>query len=237
MSDIQVPRDSSISKKTKKSRPSSLATSPSQVIQASNELDAGLNWKEVGQSTSSELGQMWISICSFLMNLPMHITNLWENISQFFYGWMYVLYGKWFERMMADQLLARRHNLDVLWLRLVKLTPDVRSYCLIEAKLTCKKAPNTLLDLIELVRQNNGSNLSPLDLLIDDIEQHQTGQLWEQLSIIRERNIETDGKLAVFISAIRPWSFETMLSVVASQSVNVGGMLQRIEKIGLHIYT
>jgi hypothetical protein len=201
------------------------------------ELEGGINWKEIRQSSSSELGQMWISICSFLMNLPDHISSLWTRIQQLCYGWIYILYGKWFERMLADLHLARRYNLDVVWLRLVKFTPDVRKYCLSKAQLSSKIVPTALLDLIELVRQRENPDMVPLTALIDEIETKRTGELWNMLCIIREQRLEVEGKLSSFLTAIKPWSFEIMLTVVDSQTINVTNMLRRIEQTGVHLYS
>lgn len=242
--DLQASRENKWNISGKKAAENSNKSRKSVKINDNAELD-GVNWKDISQSTSLELGEMWRSVCSFLMNLPEHISSLWLRAQQLCYGWIYVLYGKWFEHMMADLYIARKYNLDVIWLRLVKFNPDVRKYCLSESQLLphsknskdTTTSPTALLDLIEIVRQQKNPDITSLTRLLDNIETARTGELWGAVCLVHGSNIEVEGKLGTFISSIRPWSFEIMLSVADNQVINIPNMLRRIEQTGVHIHS
>lgn len=196
--------------------------------------DINFNWKDVGSSTKSELSQIWITGCRFLMDLPTHISSLSEYIQNLFSNLLYLLYGNLFERMFTDLQLVKEYKLDIHWASLSKFNVTVRQYCLTKLGLI-DKSPRSLIEFVEIIRaEKQQIDFEKLSDIVDEITLNKTNELWDSMLLIRKKKVHIDGKLMLFYRAINPWTFTKMLSVIDTQSINVMTMLKNIEHTGVH---
>jgi hypothetical protein len=196
--------------------------------------DVNFNWKDVGISTKSELTQIWVTGCSFLMDLPSHISSFSEYIQGLFSYWIYLLYGSLFDKIFIDIQLVKQYNLDIHWANLLKLSPTVKQYCLTKIGLT-NKSPKSLIEFVDIIRtEKQQIDFKKLNEIIDEITLNKTNELWDSILLIRKRKVHIDGKLLSFYRAINPLSFTKMLDVIDTHAINVVNMLKNIEQTSVH---
>jgi hypothetical protein len=116
--------------------------------------------REQNHTSKLHSPQLWNNFCNFLSNLPEHIQGGWDGLVRWSTNCLRHRYSYLLECVSADLEEIKNWKLEYYWFELKILDPEVRSYCLRAGKLmrTSDLTPNSLLDLLDLVRAKTKVN-------------------------------------------------------------------------------
>jgi hypothetical protein len=203
---------------------------------------ANENWQALGKSTGDSLGQLWSSICMFMLNLPTHIASLLSLVTALLSSQFRRAYAWHLESFVADLDTIKRFNLALLWSRLARLDTALRSYAVRNGaaanEVGLLTTPETLKDLVDMFQALQRSEigdagtalvLQRINGVLERVEREHYNELWVGLEYIRQNEIQIDGKLAAFRIQLVPYTVETMIAKLTGD-FRVDGLLRRIDR-------